>query len=395
MKLPKNFCAAPFVQLTTHPTGSFSPCPYLGGTTWRQQYPTVLERWNSEELQSLRDQFLDNQKSEHCERCWYEEGCGKRSLRQRLYDVVDGSSDYGFAQRPGFGEDLEKIVADKHYLQGPRVLTIKNGNVCNARCRVCHPGDSSRWIRDAQQLHQITGKTYYNIAQQERNWSDAQVKEIVSMSRNLERLELFGGEPLYNQQVHAILESIAQQGDAQHITLYINTNGSVDWVERCPAILEFANVEIGVSIDGVDQQFDYIRNGVQWSEVVANIGKWQQALKGQPHWIDAICTVSSLNVYYLPEIRQRVMDILPLAPFWNLLRTPEYLFIGNIPEQAKQQIRQRLTEPEFAEILSVLDTAADPQRWEEFLEITQALDQIRKESFADTFKEFADIIRYG
>ena len=208
-------------------------------------------------------------------------------------------------------------------------------------------------------------------------------------------MELFGGEPLYNQQVHAILESIAQQGDAQHITLYINTNGSVDWVERCPAILEFANVEIGVSIDGVDQQFDYIRNGVQWSEVVANIGKWQQALKGQPHWIDAICTVSSLNVYYLPEIRQRVMDILPLAPFWNLLRTPEYLFIGNIPEQAKQQIRQRLTEPEFAEILSVLDTAADPQRWEEFLEITQALDQIRKESFADTFKEFADIIRYG
>jgi radical SAM protein with 4Fe4S-binding SPASM domain len=395
MKLPKNFCAAPFVQLTTHPTGSFSPCPYLGGTTWRQQYPTVLERWNSEELQSLRDQFLDNQKSKHCERCWYEEGCGKRSLRQRLYDVSDGSSDYGFAQRPGFGADLEKIVADKHYLQGPRVLTIKNGNVCNARCRVCHPGDSSRWIKDAQQLHQITGKTYYNIAQQERNWSDAQVKEIVSMSRNLDRLELFGGEPLYNQQVHAILESIAQQGDAQHITLYINTNGSVDWVKRCPAILEFANVEIGVSIDGVDQQFDYIRNGVQWSEVVANIGKWQQALKGRPHWIDAICTVSALNVYYLPEIRQRVMEILPLAPFWNLLRDPEYLFIGNIPEQAKQQIRQRLTDPEFAEIQSVLDTAADPQRWGEFLEITQALDQIRKESFAETFKEFADIICYG
>jgi radical SAM protein with 4Fe4S-binding SPASM domain len=389
---PKNFCIAPFVQLTTHPTGSFSPCPYLGGTTWAPQYPTIRERWQSPELQSLREDFLSNKQAQCCERCWYEESCGKRSLRQRLYDVSDGSSDYGFAQTANFAENLAQRISDQSYLKAPKVLTIKNGNVCNARCRSCHPGDSNRWIRDAEQLHELTGKKYYNINQQERNWSDLQVAEIIDIAANIDRLELFGGEPLYNKQVKTILDTLASNRSAENITLYINTNGSVNWLEKCPSILAFKMIEIGVSIDGIQQRFNYIRNGVNWTELVHNVSSWRDALSDRPHCIDAICTVSNLNIWYLDEIKQQVLTMLPLPPFWNLLREPEYLFIGNLPPNIKSLVKDRLLDPEFADILLVLDSPNNPDRWQEFVTITKSLDIIRNESFAHTFEEFASIV---
>ena len=105
-ELPKNFCIAPFTQITTHPNGSFSPCPYLGGTVWSQQYPTITERFQGQDLENLRLQFLSNQQSPVCERCWHEERNNKKSLRLRLYDPVNQTSDYSVINNSLVIEDL-------------------------------------------------------------------------------------------------------------------------------------------------------------------------------------------------------------------------------------------------------------------------------------------------
>ena len=78
--LPENFCVAPFLQLTTHPSGSFSPCPYLGGTTWKGQYSSIMDAWLSQDLELLRTDFLQNQKSSICKRCWHEEKNNKKKV---------------------------------------------------------------------------------------------------------------------------------------------------------------------------------------------------------------------------------------------------------------------------------------------------------------------------
>jgi len=160
MPFPKNFCIAPFVQHTTHPSGSFSPCPYLGGTTWAKKYDTILEQWQSPDLEQLRSDFLANKKTDTCSRCWHEEEHGKRSLRLRMFDPETKTSDYNYIQQDTFINKIETAISDGSYLSGPRVLTIKNGNICNAKCRSCHPGDSSRWIDDANKHADITGKKY-------------------------------------------------------------------------------------------------------------------------------------------------------------------------------------------------------------------------------------------
>lgn len=393
--LPKNFCIAPFVQCTTHPSGTFSPCPYLGGTTWTSSEPSILGRWQSPDLQRLRQEFVDNQKSSVCQRCWHEEDNDKKSLRLRLFDPVSMTSDYSFIDPVTFAQDMMQKITTSSYLRGPEVLTIKNGNICNAKCRVCHPGDSNRWISDAEKLRMRLGTEYYSTTQQERNWTDQQIEEIVAMSSGLKRLELFGGEPMYNKQVFKILEKIIDSGHSQHITLYINTNGSVDITEKLPNIRWFKEVEIGVSIDGVGKQFDYIRHGLDYKVVLSNIRSWQAYFDRHQtkYFIDSISTVQVMNVYYLPELRQAVKNILPLSPFWNLLVDPAYLCIKNLPDPIKQAVKIKLgDDKEFDNLINVMDQPGDPKEWQKFLQITKALDQIRNEKFADTFPELVAFI---
>lgn len=392
MQLPKHFCIAPFFQHTTHPSASCSPCPYLGGTSWAQPGSTIMQQWHSPRLSELRRQFLQGQQPELCHRCWHEEAIGKRSLRQRLFDPEQLTSDFSFAT----SQTVQQRLDQDAYLRGPLVLTIKNGNVCNAKCRVCHPNDSSRWISDAQRLYEITGQRLYNLEQVETNWSDQQLEEIVALGQDLTRLELFGGEPVYNKQVAKLLEVLAERGHAQNMTLYINTNGSVDILQRLPAVAHFKTVEIGVSIDGVGQHFNYIRHGLHYQDVVENIKKWQAWFENnnRHYSIDSISTVQILNVYYLPELKAAVKQILPLEPFWNLLVRPDHLFVQHMPDHVKKAVLDKLkNDPGFDSIRSAIDQPANPEAWQRFLETTAALDQIRGESFRDTFTEFYEIIQ--
>lgn len=391
MQLPKNFCIAPFFQHTTHPSASCSPCPYLGGSSWAQPGSTIMQQWHSPQLTELRHQFLQGQQPDLCHRCWHEEANGKRSLRQRLFDPDQVSSDFAFVSQ----EKIQERLHQDAYLRGPLVLTIKNGNVCNAKCRVCHPNDSSRWIPDAQRLFEITGKRLYNLEQIETNWSDQQLEEILALGQDLIRLELFGGEPAYNKQVAKLLQALVDRGYAQRMTLYINTNGSVDILQRLPAVTRFQTVEIGVSIDGIGQHFNYIRHGLDYYDVVNNIKKWQTWFENnnRHYFIDSITTVEILNVYYLPELKAEVQKILPLSPFWNLLIKPDHLFIQHMPDRVKRAVLAKLQgDADFDSIRSVINQPADDQAWQSFLQTTAALDQIRGESFKDTFPEFYQVI---
>jgi organic radical activating enzyme len=358
---------------------------------WDSTGNTILDKWHSDDLEALRGEFLADQQSAICNRCWNEEASGKRSLRLRLFDPVNKTTDYHYQ-----ADSIKQLISSQSYLSGPTVLTIKNGNICNAKCRVCHPGDSNRWIADATRLQEITGRQYYAIDQQERNWSDEQLAEILAMSKNLTRLELFGGEPVYNKQVARLLEQIVSAGYADNITLYINTNGSVDLVDRMPCVRYFKEIEIGVSIDGVGAHFDYIRHGLQYETVKQNIRIWQEYFEQHNvrYFIDSISTVEILNIFYLPELKQAVQDILPLSPYWNLLVDPAYLFIRNMPDSIKQAVSKKLEpDPEFADLLTTMNQPADLNEWAKFLEVTQALDAIRGESFEQTFPEFSTLVK--
>jgi len=370
----------------------------LGGTSWAgQDSPSIQDKWRSKDLQALRDSFLNNERNSICQRCWHEEQNNKSSLRRRLYDPTAGTSDYAVINNTTVVNELIAGLAAKTYLDGPKLLTIKNGNLCNAKCRSCHPGDSSRWIEDSKKLFNRLGQQHYRIDQTDSNWTDQQIDELFELSKNLYRLELFGGEPLYNKKVRGLLERIAVAGHSKNLNLYINTNGSVDLVKQIPQIKEFKEVEVGVSIDDVGSRFEYLRHGVVFDELVNNVRSWQQYFEqhGVKYYIDSITTVSVFNILYLPDIKQFVQTLLPQAPFWNLLIHPYYLFIKNMPASVKAAAVEKLSnDSEFDDLINVIQQPADID-FDKFLSITGALDSIRGEDFRRIFPELAKAIDHA
>lgn len=397
MTYPKNFCIAPFLQLTTHPSGSCSPCPYLGGTTWPPSDNTITELWTNPGLEQLRQDFKDGKRNPICGRCWHEEDNGKESLRQRMFNPETETSKFRM-----FEEDsgiINQRMADDAYLSGPVILTIKNGNICNAKCRTCHPVDSSRWHSDAKKIYEATKYQYYNFAaldnKPDTNWSDAQLDEIVALCGHVRRLELFGGESAYNKQVRALLTRLVDAGLSKNLTLYLNTNGGVDITEEWPFLREFKNIEVMVSIDGINEQFDYIRHGVEYREMLKNVRSMQRyALKHRYDLsVRTICTVNILNVFYLPELKEALSKVVLKPPFLNLLVDPPHLFIKNMPDHVKQAVAEKLgQDPYYADIITIMQQSSDMDQWQSFLQITGVLDQVRKEDFRSTFKEFNSII---
>jgi len=399
-ELPENFCIAPFTQLTTHPAGSFGPCPYLGGTQWKLNEKTSLQdRWNSKDYTILRNQFINNEKPTICERCWHEEDNNKQSRRLMMWNKHTQKSDFGFNINKKLIDD---IINDINTNSTPKLkfLTIKNGNVCDAKCRSCHPGDSSRFLPDAKKLQVITNKEYYNLSpytSEEKNWNSDNIDQIVSLSDDLLRIECYGGESLYNKKVHTILNKIVESGNSEHITLYINTNGNHLPNKLFPIISKFKSVEIFVSIDGVNDMFTYIRHPIEWNSVVRNVEGWHKFFKEYKinGSIDAITTVSIMNIFYLPEIKQQVQKMFKLAPYWNLLVDPNYYFIKNMPDYIKEKIITKLSTDidEFSDLISVINEPSDLNEWFKYLEVSTAMDNIRKENFSAVFPEFAKIQR--
>ena len=82
---PKNFCISPFISTRQGPSQKVSPCAF-GAGEWYQPNLNSKERWNSDELESLRQKFLRNEQPEECKRCWNEETAGAQSLRLRQYE---------------------------------------------------------------------------------------------------------------------------------------------------------------------------------------------------------------------------------------------------------------------------------------------------------------------
>lgn len=394
--LPSTLCIAPFAQITTHPSGSFSPCPYLGGTSWLKHDGSIIEKWQGSELENLRQEFLAGKKPEICFRCWNEESIGKRSLRRRLFDMETETSEYQLFSDPQAIQDLMYSIVDGSYKKGPKVISIKNGNVCNLKCRSCHPDDSSGWIQDANKLHDRLGKKFYKIGLRESNWSDAQIDQLRGLASNLSRLELFGGEPLYNKKVIRLLNYLVEDGSSKHISLYVNTNGSVDITAKIPNIDQFKDIDIGVSIDAIAEHFTYVRHPLTLDQIKENVRSWHRYFrsKNMEYNIQSITTVSILNIFYLAELKRTVKSIMGQTPFWNLLIHPHHLSIVNLPQAVKNVVVEKLRgDPEFDEFINfMMNNPASEDEWRTFFTIRDALDDIRGEKFDQVFPEFASII---
>lgn len=196
---------------------------------------------NSDFLNKLRAENLNNIKSSECRRCWEAEDSGLRSKRQSALDFYNNEIDTNI--------ELHTLEYNITW-------------ACNLGCIMCSPKFSSTL---AQELN-VGPEIKLENSKRKKN----PIVEQLNLNK-LKRIHFNGGEPLINAEHIKVLKNIP---DLSKCKVSYNTNGTkIPSAEVLKYWSKCKSVRVFFSIDAVGNAFDYIRWNAKWNEVSDNL-KW-------------------------------------------------------------------------------------------------------------------------
>jgi MoaA/NifB/PqqE/SkfB family radical SAM enzyme len=138
MNIPhEQFCVLPWVSLEASPIGTVRPCCLAddelcdnSGTKFNLATANFKDIQNSDQMKTLRSEFLSGQQPATCRKCWNEEDAGRTSKRMHTLNRL---------RHMGIG-DVWTVDAKPLMF-----LDLKLGNICNLKCRICGSWSSSQF----------------------------------------------------------------------------------------------------------------------------------------------------------------------------------------------------------------------------------------------------------
>lgn len=158
---------------------------------------------------------------------------------------------------------VEEILNSKK--KKPLHLSVGFSNKCNLQCAMCSSKYSSLWLEDEQNAKGkglLSRDTYGSFRLNKEN-----LAELIDIASEATDIFIKGGEPFFNEDVFTFLGALNSFSEKPHI--FIQSNGTLI-NERVMALIEKHNIEIGISIDGVFETYEWVR-GFPYSKIKENI----------------------------------------------------------------------------------------------------------------------------
>lgn len=323
----KNFCKVPFSQLEVTPNGDARFCCKISDIARKKDlspYNLLTDSfddiWNSDDFNSLRRRFLNGERPEVCNKCWTDEVSGIQSLRlQSSMLEVD-------VHKP-------KIIC----------LSLKLSNKCNCACRICSYWLSSLWVNELKKQDRYPAQDhgYLELSMETKLDKNNNFEMIKDIATNLDRLFIYGGEPLMDKEVLDILRYCKESKKSKNINLIINTNGTIMNDEILDLLNSFKHTSLYFSIDDTEDRYNYERWPANWDKV----GKTLQSINDLP--VKSTMTkclyasISVFNILYLDELLDefRKFENMPVN-LDNIIYDPSILCIYNLPEEIKPVVKR-------------------------------------------------------
>jgi MoaA/NifB/PqqE/SkfB family radical SAM enzyme len=425
--LTKTFCPLPWIHIATRPNGDVRLCCTANasgaglvddkeaglvkqhGQVLNLSKHSINEVWNSDTMKTTRLQMLNGDIPSSCSKCFEEESKGITSKRQWETMV--------WKERVDIDSIVAKTNPDGTLPVDIPYFDLRLGNLCQLKCVMCSPHDSSSWIKDWK----LQYPKYKTVElKQDQGWDrnfdytwyndSVFIENMKSQAHNIKELYFAGGEPLLIPEHYKILEFMVDTGNSQNCILRYNSNGLELPDKLFDLWSNFKQVKFNFSIDALGEHNDYIRYPSKWADVETNLRK----LDSTPDNIivNIACAVQLLNVLYITDLArwkiQSNFKKINIAPFGggviglHLVYLPSYLNVKVLPlelkELAKTRIETFLQEYQHTDFVN---STHGKQRWEglinymmsedwssklpstiEYLEVT---DQTRNEDFRNTF----------
>ena len=341
MHSSKTFCMHPFTGLATREDGAIKVCCRSHSVGWIQN-ETLEEVWNNDAMRTIRRQVLNNERPEACIPCFNLEDQGVESLRQR--HIRDSFPDSRINLYPNA---LDSLNDDYSMPFEMPTIEIKINNLCNLKCRMCNPLDSTQWkdwleveefykaednyLVDAVRNLGLTKAPYVGLFEgRDDFWEN--LEKLLPYFR---RVEFAGGEPLMDPNHYKILDLLAKNGE--NIELKYATNGTVTGIKGGRTIHDywpkFKSIVVNVSIDGLHDVYEYIRGNGKFEDVEKNV----KVFKSFPNvkYVVGACTVQVGNIMQLHEIIPYFLNTMGIVFYSHRVNYPNVLSAQCIPAKLK------------------------------------------------------------
>lgn len=383
-----SFCRFPFFNLMFTATGEYAVCCKYkhplrtAGVTLQVGVHSLEEAWVSDTLKEVRESFLKGVMPEGCEKCRMEEANGIRSTRLHSFDYSITDEQISNPQKP-------------------TRIEIYPGNLCNLKCRICFATNSTKWIREAKDDFGYNAAEYFLLPEKNMN-------AIFEWLPHITELTFAGGEPFLYKEFEQLLDRCIETGAAENTGILINTNATIYKPTIIDKLKYFKRVVLTLSIDDIEERFEYQRTGANWQQVKENLALFENNCgvhKGNNVVCHICCTVSNLNIFYLPEIIAWLHQHVPhMLVYLNLLHEKELFCIRNLSAGVKEAVKAKLhshngdawinldgQKRSLNDIMVFMQLAPNTS-FADFMEEIKRSDRYINKNFADVFPEYWELI---
>ena len=337
----------PFTGLATREDGAIKVCCRslpIGNI----KNETLEEAWNGEKMREVRRQVLSDERPDVCKPCFDLEDQGVQSLRQR--HIANNIPESRVNLYP---DALKSLTTDMTMPFELPTMEIKINNLCNLKCRMCNPLDSTQWkdwnsivehykkednylVKAVEDLG-LTKAPYVGLFDDKKEWWDS----LRKLLPHFKRVEFAGGEPLMDPMHYKILDLLSENG--KNIEIKYATNGTVlgikgRWIKDYWP--KFKSVAVNVSIDGIDEVYEYVRSNGKFQDVVDNV----RIMKNIP----TVCrivgafTVQSNNIMQIDKVIDYFLNKLEIVFYSHRVQYPRALSAQVLPKELKDKVIAKL-----------------------------------------------------
>jgi MoaA/NifB/PqqE/SkfB family radical SAM enzyme len=319
----KSFCAVPFVStmVNTDTTiryccmvkGAYNKIKKPDGTFYSCKDNFIKEAWNSQDMKDIRLAMIDGKRIEGCTVCYDQEANGRTSNRQ--HSIQEWNWRLG-------REHLNRLIAEAvdnngHLDSDPVYLDLRLGNLCNLKCRMCNPWNSSQIVKEHADLvanspeyGEVWRKTFGKFpvtVMDDQQWFDHDIlwDQVISLIPTLKKVYMTGGEPTLIKNNFKFMQACIDQG-RKDIVLFFNTNCTNINKKFLELIAQFDQVNINASMDGIGIVNEYIRAPSDWKLISENIEKLAQMPNVN---LGVTPTIQVYNVFDIVNMLEWVEDL--------------------------------------------------------------------------------------
>ena len=345
MTFKERFCPSPWMHMRINNSGHYEYCRWAvkadrnNEPNIQQQSPLYYFQFH---MAPVREAMLKGQTLPGCSECYLQEQHGKVNGRQRqLLKTGVRLNDFEntMLSSPWIDEFVNSERHEGATIQTPQDWQIDLGNYCNSACIFCTPDSSSRLATEYRRIGLIDETP-------RANWCEdtEKLNTLIDalLQSKIKYLHFIGGETLITPAFKKILLTLVEENLHKTITIGFTTNLTVWDQDIVDLLVQFEQVNLGMSVECLHPLNDYVRYGSNIDTVKNTMEQWITVAE-QNHWVVQLrITPTIFSIWHLDTIYQYAYDRNISVESCNFLNEPDYMRPSVLPNNMRVQAIAKL-----------------------------------------------------